>query len=308
MLARMLRWLIVLETGLYLSLAMWARSRGFVHNFGAVLCVLGMPLLMRALWVGGLCVWRAKSRFAGPALSRLSAGRWVAMGLREWITLIRCFGLLMPFEKRFMGADGLRPASGTTPVILVHGYRCNRGFLLWMRQALEARGHVVATLNLEPLLGDIDGYAAQLSKRIDEVLDATGASRVALIGHSMGGLVCLAYLRQHGGSRVAKLITLGTPFGGSALARFGAGRSALQMRPGSPWLAALAASPVALGVEITTLYSLHDPFVTPQAAVLEGARSVGFAGLAHLELAWSVPVLERVCATLETGQQSRQAA
>jgi pimeloyl-ACP methyl ester carboxylesterase len=177
-----------------------------------------------------------------------------------------------------------------------------------MRRALEDRGHVVATLNLEPLFGDIDDYAAQLSQRIEDVCSITGASRVALVGHSMGGLVCQAYLRQASGRRVTKLITLGTPFGGSRLARFGPGRNARQMRPDNPWLVALEHTPVALGVEITTIASLHDAFVSPQAARLEGAHSHTLAGLGHLEMAWSVKVLKEVCAALEHSAPMRKIA
>ncbi len=72
------------------------------------------------------------------------------------------------------------------------------------------------------------GYA--LSKMIKEVLDYTGADKVILVGHSMGGLAIREYLQrtdEHGthinwiepekedGHHVAKVITIGTPHLGS---------------------------------------------------------------------------------------------
>ncbi len=72
------------------------------------------------------------------------------------------------------------------------------------------------------------GYA--LSKCIKAVLDTTGASKVILVGHSMGGLAIREYLQRiENGSRkwwvdttddlhghkVAKVVTIGTPHGGS---------------------------------------------------------------------------------------------
>ncbi|MEY3202197.1 MAG: hypothetical protein RIR70_1747, partial [Pseudomonadota bacterium] len=298
MLARWLRWLVVLETGCYLALAAWLRWRGLLSTSGCLLFILGAPLLARALWLGGLMALSKQTRRGSPPPA-LPALTWARMFAREWLALIRVFGLVMPFEARWMGADRLNAADGRTPVLLVHGYRCNRGVWLWMREALESRGHIVATLNLEPPLADIDIFARALHTRIDEVLAATGASQVALIGHSMGGLVAEAYLRQHGGERVTKLITLGSPFGGSALARFGQGRCAKQMQPGNPWLLALNAAPAPLGVETTNLYSLHDALVAPPDALQAGAHHIGFAGIGHLEMSWSVPVLARVCDVLE---------
>jgi len=72
------------------------------------------------------------------------------------------------------------------------------------------------------------GYA--LSKVIKEVLDFTGAEKVILVGHSMGGLAIREYLQRtdenhihvnwidpysEDGHKVAKVITLGTPHLGS---------------------------------------------------------------------------------------------
>jgi pimeloyl-ACP methyl ester carboxylesterase len=59
-----------------------------------------------------------------------------------------------------------------------------------------------------------------LSHAIEAVINATGRNKVILMGHSMGGLCAREYLQNSnlwydGNHRVAKLITSGTPHGGS---------------------------------------------------------------------------------------------
>ena len=66
-----------------------------------------------------------------------------------------------------------------------------------------------------------------VSRVIKEVLQLTGRDKVILMGHSMGGLAAREYLQNpsiwqsDGLSHVAKLITTGTPHGGSDAPTFG---------------------------------------------------------------------------------------
>ena len=52
-----------------------------------------------------------------------------------------------------------------------------------------------------PPLSSIERFVDQVAAKIDAILAATGASKVALVGHSMGGLVARAYLRRYGRRR-----------------------------------------------------------------------------------------------------------
>lgn len=298
MLARLLKWMLLFEGVFWLGLGLAAHAHGRLQPFGVGVIVLCGPLGVRAVWLLGLFAGGLKNTW--DPRSPLSLPQLLKLFFREWTALLRVFGLLCPFERRLMGADRLAPlASFSMPVVLVHGYRCNRGIWYWMRSLLESRGHTVATLNLEPLLGDIDDYATQLAARIEAVCKATGAQRVALIGHSMGALTALAYLRRYGTARAAKLITLGGPFGGSWLARLGSGRSALQMVPGNVWLSGLMEGGAPEGLEVTTICSLHDCYVAPADAVLEQAVVVRLPAVGHLEMPWSEPVLQAVCEALD---------
>ena len=304
MLARYLQWLLTVEFISYGTFAVWGHGQGVLSGLHVGLFMLITPLVGRAVWVASPILYARAKIWPAASVPPLPLSALIKMIFREWMAVIRLFSIVQPFERRWMRLDRLTPTQpGRAPVVLVHGYRCNRGLWWWMRGSLEARGHTVATLNLEPLLGDIDLYAEQLATRIEEVCLATGAPRVALIGHSMGGLVSLAYLRRFGGDRVSKFIAMGTPFRGSPLAQLGAGRCARQMRPGNPWLVALENSPPPLGVEITTLLSLHDAYVPAPNAVLEGARVCAITGVAHLEMPCSEKAFALVCATLEPSPQ-----
>jgi pimeloyl-ACP methyl ester carboxylesterase len=59
---------------------------------------------------------------------------------------------------------------------------------------------------------------ASLGREFAERILADGHQDVALVAHSMGGLVARAALAQAAGERVSRLVTLGTPNGGSVAA------------------------------------------------------------------------------------------
>ncbi|HSD61875.1 MAG TPA: alpha/beta fold hydrolase, partial [Burkholderiales bacterium] len=143
------------------------------------------------------------------------------------------------------------------------------------------------TINLEPPLAGIDHFAARLARRVEEVCRVTGADKVVLLTHSMGGLVSRAYIARLGGAkRVAKLVTLGTPHHGSELVRLGIGRCAADMLPGGAWLRELeAAEGAGIAVPAVSIFSWHDNLVAPQdSARLAGAQNVALERLGHLRL------------------------
>ncbi len=176
------------------------------------------------------------------------------------------------------------PAPAALPVLLVHGVLVNDGVWFMMRRHLMRHGlRAVYTLNYGPPYGDIEQFAEQLSAKVESVCSETGAARIVLVGHSMGGLVVRAYLRQHGPARIDRIITIGTPHHGSVLARGIIGRCLAQMRPGNPWLAELnrdESKP--LPIPITSIWSRHDSLVVPQASSeLACAENVAVIGVGH---------------------------
>ncbi|MCX5282364.1 MULTISPECIES: triacylglycerol lipase [unclassified Streptomyces] len=100
-------------------------------------------------------------------------------------------------------------AAHPRPVVLVHGTFGN-SVDNWLALApyLTSRGYCVFSLDYGQLpgvplfngLGPIDKSAAQLQVFVDKVLNATGAAKADLVGHSQGGMMPRYYLKFLGGA------------------------------------------------------------------------------------------------------------
>ena len=285
MLAIGLRILIGLEIVLYATLAVrFVDASPFLVGLIAVSALLAVRFSLTLLTYAFAWKYQSPAPPLGPA-------RTLRMIAAEWGAFVANFVVLSPFEKLWMGPDRLRPSVARPPLLLVHGYGCSRAAWWWLRHRLEAHGWVVATINLEPIYTDIEHYVGPLVQRIDTVLAETGAARLILVGHSMGGLVIRAYLRRHGVDKVLRVVTLGTPYGGSELARIAFGANGRQMVPGNDWLDRLADD--GLHVETITLVGPHDNYVMPQTnLILAGAQSLALDGLGHLAMLYSPRVAD----------------
>jgi triacylglycerol lipase len=297
MLAIVLRLFLLFELACYATFALRLLDASALEAGAFALAgVFGLRFFIVALIY--LLAWAHRS----PA-PRLPWRRALVMMLAEYAAFIANFVFIAPFERLWMGGDRLGPRPRRPPVLLIHGYGCSRAAWWWQRRRLEAAGWSVATINLEPLYTSIENYVEPLSRRIDEVLGESAAKRLILVGHSMGGLVARAYLRRHGASKVRQLVTLGTPHGGSELAKIGFGENARQMQPGSPWLAALASE--APPVEVLVVFSPHDNYVVPQANLeWPGALRRTIDGLGHLAMLFSPRVSKALLDALPTPDKS----
>lgn len=243
--------------------------------------------------------------------TRAPAFRFAArIGQEFWWSMV-CWFRLFPTGRPFlvMSNDVGRP-----PVLMLHGYGANAAFWKPFSRKLAKAGISHSAIDLEPVLGGIDDYAPLVNQAVDVLCRATGAPRVILLCHSMGGLAARAWLRKFGRERVACVITLGTPHHGSSLAAYGPGLNARQMLPpaGDPsnWLTALAAAEDdALRSLFVAIHSLHDNIVAPQSsAILPGARNVGLDLVGHVALGFDREVGERVLAEINSVRQSRSTA
>jgi len=220
-----------------------------------------------------------------------------------------CASMLTTSWRMPRAVAGMRiyPDSAAIPVLLVHGYGCNSGYWARLLPLLEAERISHASVDLAPIGGDIDAYAGQIEEAVTRLCAASSARQVAIVGHSMGGLVARAWMRAYGTARVARVITLGSPHHGTALAGFGPGANAKQMRwseaqGASAWLQRLAADePGATRALVTSLYTHHDNIVSPQlSSVLPGARHLEFGGVGHVALGSNAGVLAAVMRELST--------
>jgi triacylglycerol esterase/lipase EstA (alpha/beta hydrolase family) len=209
---------------------------------------------------------------------------------------------------RFLPGDP-PPRPARAPVLLLHGVLCNAGSMHDLRGALIARGvGPVYTVSYGPPLASIDSFVDQVAARIDAILAATGARQVAIVGHSMGGLVARAYLRRHGADKVGTVITIGTPHKGSVHAWLFPGVSLGQLRPANAWLAELDRAPASKEVRMVSVWSWHDSMVAPQtSAELAGAENVALAGIGHNALVSNERVYDIVAMELKRVAESEPA-
>jgi triacylglycerol esterase/lipase EstA (alpha/beta hydrolase family) len=236
--------------------------------------------------------WRYRSDT--PVAHRLDIGQIIRLFFVEFYASMWSSSWAMPF---LCFSDGGVTQSNGLPVLLVHGYGCNSGYWHAMHRAMVRAGIVHQAIDLEPVFGDIEEYVPLVQQAVDELCRSSGHGRIVIVAHSMGGLAARAYLHLHGGTKIARLITIGTPHHGTAIANFGVGMNCRQMhsratkRHGpyvpSLWLRKLdEGEGAAMRASIVSIYSHHDNIVAPQtSAHLDGARNMTFEGIGHVALA-----------------------
>jgi triacylglycerol lipase len=226
------------------------------------------------LFAGTMTLWLWLARHA-PRPARLWRAFFAEVG---WAALVQ---LLLPLAFVYWPRRWRRPrAPGEVPVLMVHGYAQNRvdWYVLAWRLARSGRGSLFA-YNDWPF-GSIAAASEKLAAAVREVQAVTGAPRVHLIGHSMGGVVCRHYIERLDGDRhVASLIAVATPFAGTARIGLALGTCRNELFPGSTYLVH-AGPPVARGeVRYHALWSRADAMVVPPSNA-----SLGGAGPEHVLL------------------------
>lgn len=277
MLARLLRLLILVQvlvgTGLGYLLYQFASASPWSMLAGAVL----LPVLSTVLLI---VVSTVVSRSEENALL------WWRSVFGEFWASVHFFLLRQPWTQDAPTALAAIGPQARLPVVLVHGYLCNHRIWNDMANALRARGHTVLAVNLEPIFTSIDNYAPLVEAAVAGLCRTTGSSKVALVGHSMGGLAIRAWMRAHGSQKVARILTLGTPHAGTHIARYTRTPNGLQMAWQSPWLAELSASESETNRTLIRIaLTQHDNIVYPQQAqALPGVQPTVFKGIGHLQM------------------------
>lgn len=295
-----LRLLLLVQAAAALVLAAAAARWLGIGALPALALGLATVLLVRLLINANNFVLADRSASPTPDEFRLGlAGRLRLFG-EEFYASMLASSWIMP---RAAPRQVIYPDAPGPPVLLLHGYGCNSGYWSALTPLLDAARISHATVDLEPVTCDIDAYVPQVQRAAERLCAASGAPKLAIVAHSMGGLVARAWMRDHGTARVARVITLGTPHHGTCLASFGIGRNASQMRRDgcadgleSAWLRALSASESAAArALVTSLYTHHDNIIAPQtSSQLEGATNIALAGVGHVAMGRNRRVLARV--------------
>lgn len=196
---------------------------------------------------------------------------------------------VMPFRAQ----AGAGPA-GDTPILLVHGWGANSACFIAVQLWLKLRGYKnVYAVSYTPPVIRAEKLARQLAVHIDKALAATGAQKVHIVAHSMGGLLTRHAIKNLGmAGKIDKVVTLGSPHMGSKLAGLVPGGGNIpQMRYRSEFCRELGEGGLTPGKDVRyfSIYSEFDNFVLPNhSSVLDGnAQNVHVAYHGHCALLYS---------------------
>lgn len=302
--ARQQQLLLMVRLLLGLLLGYWGHSHwglpgalvmGWTGLFGWTLLVLPVFVLLRRL-----------PRPDGAPQPTL--GQCLRAAAMEWWVYEQVFSWQQPFGENRVADRCDARHHGQRGVLLLHGFRCNRG--LWHRwqRRLDAEGLPHVALSLEPPFASIDAYADQIETAVRRLEQATGLPPV-VVAHSMGGLALRAWHRslQAAPERLHRVFTLGTPHAGTLMAQLSGATNARQMRARSSWLQALAETETQVWWRrFTCVYSSCDQVVCPSVlALLPEAQTLPVQASGHLQLVHEPVVMEAVVHCLKAGVRAR---
>ena len=230
--------------------------------------------------------------------------------MKPWTLVFETWMALAPWgavaqEAARAAAPG-QQADTIVPVLLVPGWFDTGADLARLSMRLQDAGwptEGVRAVTFAHRTGSNRDHAVELAAAVDSLRARTGAARVDVVAHSMGGLATRLYLRDHPGA-VRRVVFLGTPHRGTWTAYFAFGESRGEMLPGSGFLQELNAGPaVPPGVEAMTVRTLLDTHVLPgESATLPGVPSLTVCCNTHWGLKRDREIFEAVRSFLAGGE------
>jgi len=297
-----------------IELSIYVVGIGIAINQGvsalkATLVCIAIFALLRFLMVLGNVIPTEKAKSARTPEQQISALTALAMVWREWVAALKTYPFFFALEP-WLVPNNPRPGAPHKglPIVLVPGFFTNRGYLWAWRRHLVRHGYgQVYAVSPQPVFESIERNAEHVARFVQEVLNDTGAERVVIMGHSMGGQVIRLYLHRFGGlQHVALAIAVGAPFRGTVLA---AGKEKLgpiiaQLTPSNAWAQAFTAEAEAAPCPIpfVNIWSPHDTIVAPQhnsVVANSYGRNIELPGIGHMEMVTSLPVMKHLVAELD---------
>jgi pimeloyl-ACP methyl ester carboxylesterase len=206
-------------------------------------------------------------------------------------------------------------ADAPETVVLVHGIWMHGLEMLLLARRLRRCGYRTRLFNYRSVRRSVRHNAARLARRVRQF----PAGRVHLVGHSLGGLVILQAMQDNPGLITGRIVLLGSPVGGSAVARRIARRRALRwligrsgeqgLLDGGPlWRGAQSLGVIAgrrslgIGRLMGGLSGANDGVVNVAETRIEGAQDRIVVENTHVGLLFSRRVAAQVCAFLKQGR------
>ena len=186
-----------------------------------------------------------------------------ARGPRALLLLGEFLWPLEPIRRRFQGvkfAKARRPQN----IMLLPGFGAHPIRMRWMARRLEEAGHTAKKWGLGYNLGATADRFAKVEKRLVSLHGATGEP-ITLVGWSLGGVMARELAKKHP-DKVAKVVTMGSPFSGSPRANNGwrAYQAIAGHRVDEPEIDTVIAEKPP--VETVAFWSPRDGIVAPKSA------------------------------------------
>lgn len=101
-------------------------------------------------------------------------------------------------------------AQAREAVLLLHGAWMNPVVMAYLAHVLRGEGFAAHALGYRTIRDPLDAHLTRVAKRMAQ-LDAT---RVHLVGHSLGGVIVMRYLQRFADPRVGRAVLIGSPVAG----------------------------------------------------------------------------------------------
>jgi pimeloyl-ACP methyl ester carboxylesterase len=211
-------------------------------------------------------------------------------------TLIAALDLALRFLYLMRLLPKLRDPGTGTPIVLLPGFTENAGAMWWFARRLARRGFRAILIDFPSTFTRLDTNVAFLGMRLRQLRAETGYDRVAIVAHSMGGVIARAHMLSDPDHGVLTLVALASPFRGTHLARLGAafrfGRSSMDMCPNSEFACRFPPTAMA-SAPIHSIVGCQENIVSPMwSCVLPGCDTyvlslpVGHDAVLHLDEAY----------------------
>ncbi len=198
-------------------------------------------------------------------------------------------------------------------VLLVHGLWMGGWIMQALRLQLWRRGYAAHTFSYPSTVQSLDEHARRLAERIGELREPVAH----LVGHSLGGLVILHCLKNHGEQRIGRVVLIGTPvracMAGRRLETLAGGKRLLGasrdiwrnlpevFRPGCEVGVIAGSRPWGLGRMLVRLPGTNDGVVRLEETEVTGMRDRVVLPLSHSGMLVSAQVARQVAVFLECG-------
>ena len=193
-------------------------------------------------------------------------------------------------------------ASALEPIVFVHGWNSSGATWNTMASRFATAGYPASHLNKWSYTTSQSNRttASQLATEVQRVRAATGAARVDIVSHSMGGLSSRYYLKDLGGqASVDEWVSIAGPNHGTSWANLCFQTSCYEMRAGSAFLSALNSGDETPGdtVRYGTWWSPCDEIINPDTStILTGATNTQTGCLSHSGIKDSATTYSQVAA------------